>query len=114
MNTLPTDFWTSVLIIVGLGLVTLLTRSFFMLSDHELPMPAWARRALRFAPLAALMAIVVPEIVLTQGQLVHTLADARLIGTAAALAWFFWRRGILGTIVTGMAVFLPLRILWGW
>ncbi|MEY8689346.1 MAG: AzlD domain-containing protein [Leptothrix sp. (in: b-proteobacteria)] len=114
MSTLPTDFWTSVLIIVGLALVTMLTRSFFMLSDHELPMPAWARRALRFAPLAALTAIVVPEIVLTQGALVHTLADARLVGTAAGLAWFFWRRGILGTIVTGMAVFLPLRILWGW
>ncbi|MEX8517763.1 MAG: AzlD domain-containing protein [Leptothrix sp. (in: b-proteobacteria)] len=107
-------FWPTVLAIVGLAGITVLTRAFFMLPDRELPLPAWARRALRYAPLAALTAIVVPEIVLTQGHLVHTLADARLIGTAAALAWFFWQRGILGTIVTGMAVFLPLRILWGW
>lgn len=107
-------FWHTVLAIVGLAGVTALTRAFFMLPDRELPLPAWARRALRYAPLAALTAIVVPEIVLTQGHLVATLADARLIGTAAALAWFFWRRGILGTIVTGMAVFLPLRILLGW
>jgi branched-subunit amino acid transport protein len=107
-------FWPTVLAIVGLAGITVLTRAFFMLPDRELPLPAWARRALRYAPLAALTAIVVPEIVLTQGHLVATLADARLIGTAAALAWFFWQRGILGTIVTGMAVFLPLRILWGW
>jgi branched-subunit amino acid transport protein len=107
-------FWPTVLAIVGLAGITVLTRAFFMLPDRELPLPAWARRALRYAPLAALTAIVVPEIVLTQGHLVATLADARLVATAAALAWFFWQRGILGTIVTGMAVFLPLRILWGW
>lgn len=102
------------LAIVGLALITVLTRGFFMLPDRELPLPAWARRALRFAPLAALTAIVVPEIVLTQGHLIASLADARLCGAAAGLLWFAWRRGILGTIVCGMAVFLPLRMALGW
>ena len=32
--------------ILGLALVTVLTRSFLMLPDRELPMPPWARRAL--------------------------------------------------------------------
>jgi hypothetical protein len=32
----------------------------------------------------------------------------------AATAWFFWRRGILGTIVAGMAVLVPLKLLLGW
>ncbi|MFP5443110.1 MAG: AzlD domain-containing protein, partial [Betaproteobacteria bacterium] len=27
---------------------------------------------------------------------------------------YFWRRGILGTIVVGMTVYLPLHIGWGW
>ena len=33
---------------------------------------------------------------------------------AGATAWYVWRRSMLGTIVTGMAVMLPLRIGLGW
>lgn len=100
--------------IIGLALVTVITRSFFLYPERELPLPAWVKRALQYAPMAALVAIVVPDVLLTQGQLLHTLADARLAGAVAATAYFFWRRGILGTIVVGMAVFLPLRIGLGW
>ncbi len=100
--------------ILGLAVVTVVTRGFFLVPDQELPMPSWAKRALKYAPLAALVAIIVPEVVLTRGELVDTFADARVIATAVAVAWFFWRRGILGTIVVGMAVFLPLRLALGW
>lgn len=92
----------------------MLTRSLLMLPREEVPIPAWAKRALKYAPLAALVAIVVPEVLLTRGVLIGTLADARLIGAAVGLAYYFWKRGILGTIVTGMLVFLPLRIGLGW
>ena len=109
MNT-----WEAALTIVGLALVTVLTRSLLLLPREEVPIPAWAKRALKYAPLAALVAIVVPEVLLTRGVLIATLADARLIGAAVGLAYYFWKRGILGTIVTGMLVFLPLRIGLGW
>lgn len=109
MNT-----WEAALTIVGLALVTVLTRSLLLLPREEVPMPAWVKRALKYAPLAALVAIVVPEVLLTRGELIATLADARLIGAAVGLAYYFWKRGILGTIVVGMAVFLPLRIGLGW
>ncbi|WP_293997782.1 AzlD domain-containing protein [Sphaerotilus sp.] len=109
MNT-----WDAALTIVGLALVTVLTRSLLMLPREEVPIPAWAKRALKYAPLAALVAIVVPEVLLTRGVLIGTLADARLLGAAVGLAYYFWKRGILGTIVVGMAVFLPLRIGLGW
>jgi branched-subunit amino acid transport protein len=109
MNT-----WEAALTIVGLALVTVLTRSLLLLPREEVPMPAWVKRALKYAPLAALVAIVVPEVLLTRGVLIATLADARLIGAAVGLAYYFWKRGILGTIVTGMLVFLPLRIGLGW
>jgi len=69
---------------------------------------------LRYAPLAALVAVVVPEIITNQGTLITTFKDARLYGAAAGAAWFFWRGGILGTIVAGMAVLLPLRLGLGW
>ncbi|ALT75877.1 MAG: AzlD domain-containing protein [Burkholderiaceae bacterium] len=106
--------WEVALGIVGMGLITLLTRAFFMLPKEELPMPDWAKQGLRYAPLAALAAVIVPEIVMSQGQLIDTWRDARLYATAVASAYFFWRRDILGTILSGTAVMLALRIGLGW
>ena len=58
--------------------------------------------------------VVVPEVVMTQGRLIGTLLDARLFAAAAGAAYFLWRRDILGTILSGMAVLLPLRLGLGW
>jgi branched-subunit amino acid transport protein len=106
--------WDAVLTILGLAAITLLTRSFFLISDRELVLPGWVQRGLRYAPLAALAAVVVPEIVMTQGHLIDTWKDARLYAAAASTGYFFWRRGILGTILTGMAVLVPLKLGLGW
>ncbi|MED5620483.1 AzlD domain-containing protein [Ideonella sp. BN130291] len=100
--------------ILGMAAVTVVTRAFFLFPDKEVPLPRWLKQALRYAPLAAMAAIVVPEVVMTQGHLIHTFKDARLYAAAAATAYFFWRRGILGTIVTGTAVMLALRLGLGW
>jgi branched-subunit amino acid transport protein len=78
-------------------------------------LPDWVQRGLRYAPLAALAAVVVPEILMSQGRLVaEPWLDARLYAAVAATAYYFARRGILGTILTGMAVLLPLRLGLGW
>jgi branched-subunit amino acid transport protein len=100
--------------IVGLTVITVVTRSFFLFSDRELVLPGWVQRGLRYAPLAALAAVIAPEVVMTQGHLIDTWQDARLYAVAAATAYFFWRRGILGTILTGMAVLVPLKLWLGW
>lgn len=107
------DLW-AVIAIAGLTAITLVTRCFFLATDRELPLPGWLRRGLRFAPLAALAAVVVPEVLMTQGELLHTWKDARLYAVVAATAWFFWRRTLLGTILSGMAVLVPLKLLLGW
>ena len=112
-----TDFWT-LGVIVGLGLVTLVTRCFFFLSSKPWHLPHWAQRGLQYAPIAALSAVVLPEVLMTQGQLITTWLDARLFGAVAGAAYFFLRRGqgqaVLGTIVSGMLVYLPLHIGLGW
>jgi len=100
--------------IVGLALLTVVTRAFFLLPERDLPLPEWLQQGLRYAPLAALVAVVAPEVVLTQGQLIGTWHDARLPAVAVASAYYFWRRGILGTIVSGTAVLLTLKLGWGW
>lgn len=112
MNMSTAEF---LLTIAGLTVITVVTRSFFFLSERELVLPGWVKRGLRYAPLAALTAVVVPEIVMSQGRLVaEPWFDARVYAAVAATAYYFWRRGILGTIVTGMAVLLPLRLGLGW
>jgi len=106
--------WESFITIIGLTVITVVTRCFFLIPERELRLPGWVQRGLRFAPLAALAAVVVPEVVMSHGQLISTWQDARIYAVAAATAWFFWRRGILGTIVVGMAVLMPLKLLLGW
>lgn len=108
------DWLVPLLAIAGLAAITVLTRAFFMLPEREIPMPDWLKRGLKYAPLAALTAVIVPEIAVVQGELVDTWQDARLPATVCAALYYFWRRGILGTIVTGMAVYLPLHIGLGW
>lgn len=107
------DGWT-LLTILGMALVTVVTRGFFLLPDHDVPMPAWLRKGLRYAPLAALAAIIAPEVLLTHGELSLTWRDPRLYAVAVASAWYFWRRSILGTIVLGSAVMVSLRGGLGW
>ena len=109
MNT-----WEAVIAILGLALITVATRGFFLYPERDLPLPGWLKQGLRYAPLAALAAVVAPEIVMQQGHLITTFKDARLYATLAATGYFFWRRGILGTIVTGTLVMVALRTGLGW
>lgn len=100
--------------IVGLAVLTVTTRGFFFLTRREIPLPRWLLQGLRYAPLAALGAVVLPEIVMTDGHLISDWRDARLFAAVAGAIYFAWRRGILGTILVGMAVLLPLRLGLGW
>ncbi len=113
MNAGTTDGWT-LAVIAGLAGVTVLTRCFFFILDKAWSLPAWAHRALHYAPVAALAGVVVPEVVMTQGHLATTWQDARLFAAAAGAALFFWRRSVLLTLLGGMAVYLPLHLALGW
>ena len=104
----------ALLTVAGLVAITLLARGFFILPERELPMPGWLREGLRYAPIGALVAVVAPDLVMSQGRLIGTWLDARLFGAAAATAWFVWRRDMLGTIIVGTTVMLILRMGLGW
>ena len=43
--------------IFGLAVITVVSRSFFMSPERELPLPDWLKRGLKYAPLAALAAL---------------------------------------------------------
>ena len=106
--------WMTVVAIAGLTVVSVLTRGFFMIPKREVPIPGWLREALRFAPLAALVAVLVPDLAMTDDHLIATWRDARLYATATGILVFCTTRSLLGTILAGSAVLLALRIGLGW
>jgi branched-subunit amino acid transport protein len=112
-----TDLWT-LGVVVGLTVITVITRCLFFISSRPWTLARWAQRGLQYAPIAALSAVIVPEIVLSGGTLSATVLDARLWGAVAGAGFFFWQRegahAVLGTIVVGMGVYLPLRLMLGW
>ena len=114
IDTILSSDWRTWLTIAGLAAITALSRSFFFISSRSWALPAWAERGLQYAPIAALAAVVLPEVATTQGAMVVTWMDARLFGAAAGAACFFWKKDVLITIASGMAVYLPLRVGLGW
>jgi len=107
------EIWT-LAVILGLAMATVVARSFFFISDKAWQLPHWAQRGLQFAPIAALSAVVVPEVVMSQGALITTWQDARLFAAAVGVAVYVAKRNVLLTIVLGMAVYLPLHLGLGW
>ena len=54
------DLWTACTI-AALALITVLTRSFFFLSERPWTLPRWVQRGLQYAPIAALVAVIEDE-----------------------------------------------------
>ena len=106
--------WQTAVAIAGLTVVSILTRGFFMLPRREVPIPAWVREALRYAPLAALVAVLVPEMAMTGDHLIDTWKDARIYASVTGILVVCTTRHLLGTILAGTAVLLALRLGLGW
>jgi branched-subunit amino acid transport protein len=84
--------------ILGMAAVTALSRGFFLWSKRDLRLPDALQRALQVAPLAAIVAVLAPEIFMTHG----------------ATAFYAWRPGVLGPLLAGLAVYMPLHVGLGW
>ena len=112
MNKDP-DVWT-LAVIVGLAAVTVLARCFFFILVRPWSLPTWALQALNFAPIAALAGVVLPEVVMANGQLISTWQDARVFAAVVAVVVYFWRKSPLQSLLAGMAVYLPLHVGLNW
>ena len=97
------------LIFILLGLATTLPRASFIVLGNRFSLPPTLQRALRYAPAAALAAIVVPDIVVVSGQ-IDPVNPKLAAGIAAILVTMRWRNPWLPFIV-GMAVLLGLKAL---
>lgn len=111
---MTTDLAYGAVAILGMAVITVVSRGFFLFAKRELSFPEPLRRALQVAPLAAIVAVIAPELFITHGELISTWRDARLFAALAATVFYMWRAGVLGPLLAGLAVYLPLRLLVGW
>lgn len=95
------------LIFIVLGLATTLPRASFIVLGNRFNLPPTLQRALRYAPAAALAAIVVPDVLLVGGS-VEPINPKLAAAIAAILVAIRWRNPWLPFIV-GMAVLLGLK-----
>ena len=98
------------LAIIGMGVVTAVTRALFLIGGARMVLPPRVQRVLRYAPAAALAGVVVPDLLETPAGISLWLSNHALWASAAGLAYYLWRRGMMGTIAVGMVVFTLLRL----
>lgn len=105
MNSI--DVW----ITIGLLTVaTILTRGSFFMFGHAIKLPPKVQHALRYAPAAAMAAIVAPDLIMTQGGTTFDLASPKLWAGIGATLFFLSTRHLLGTIVAGMVLLTVIRL----
>jgi len=103
-----TNLW---LIFVLIGLATTLPRASFIVLGNRVQLPPVLQRALRYAPAAALAAIVAPDLLVVNGSV--DVINAKLGGGIAAVLAALWSRNPWLPFIVGMAVLLGLRHLGG-
>lgn len=101
------EIWITIAL---LTVATIVTRSSFFLLGNAVKLPPKVRHALRYAPAAALAAIVAPDLLTSGGGVDVSLANPKLWAGVGATAFFLLTRHLLGTIVVGMALFTLLRL----
>jgi branched-subunit amino acid transport protein len=91
-----------------LALCSVVTRAGYQVFGDYLPLPDGVRRALRYAPAAALTAIVIPDLLPWRAGLGPQF-DLKLLAGIAAVAVFLRTRSAMAVIVAGMLVLWALR-----
>ena len=93
------------------GILTFLIRYSFIAAEGRFRPAPWFRRLLPFVPIAALTALVAPELLLVGGKLTLTIGNLQLwAGLIAIVAAAIWRNTLL-TIGVGFAALLLLKTL---
>ncbi|MFZ9628033.1 MAG: AzlD domain-containing protein [Ilumatobacteraceae bacterium] len=97
--------------IVGLALVTVLTRASFFMLPARFELPSTVERALRYAPSCALVAIIVPSILSRHGEVFISVRNYQMWSVIVGTLVFLRFRNMLSLMVVVMGMFTALRLL---
>jgi len=89
-------------LMVVIGLITFAYRLSFIMLLERVGVPAWLSRALRFVPVAALTAIITPELFIRSGALDLSPMNLKLMSGIVAILVAWRTRNTLLTIAAGM------------
>ena len=93
------------LIILGMAIVTYGTRLLPLTTIREDALPVWARRGLKYVPVAVLSAIIGPGFIPHEEWGAFTL-DGHLVAGVVAIGVAWYTRNTILTIAAGMVVFV--------
>ncbi len=94
-----TTLWITIALLVG---ATILTRGSFLLFLHGTALPPRLQKSLRFIPPAIFAALVVPELLLTQGSLNPSASNDKLVAGCVAILVGWRTKHAFATILAGM------------
>lgn len=103
--------WYILGVVACLTLVSFLTRAGYFLFGDYLPLPDSVRRALRYAPVAALTAIILPEILPWSAQEMPRLDPHKLIAALVAVLVYLRTGSSVWLMVAGMMAYWLSRAL---
>lgn len=96
--------WYLWLVVAGMALVTIINRATLIVLAGRFNLPPIVQNALRYAPAAALAAIAVPELFVTNGVIDFSIQNAKLIAGAISFGIALLWRSTIPAIVAGMLV----------
>ena len=91
------------------GLATFAIRFSFIFALGRVKVPPLLHRALRYVPPAVLSAIIVPEVLMSDGRLDLAFSNHRMLAAGVAVAVAASSKKILPTIAAGMAALFVFR-----
>ena len=101
------DLW---LLFLACGVLTFLIRYSFIGAEGRIRLPSWFQLLLPFVPVAALTALIAPDVFLIAGKLHIGFDNPRLwAATVAVVVAAVWRNTLL-TIFLGFVAFSTLRL----
>jgi len=93
-----------------LTLITFVTRGFFLLVGERMELSATLQNALKYAPAAALVAIIAPEMFFSQASSDMEISSPYFWGGICSIIAFWLSKSMLLTIILGMLAFTAVRL----
>jgi branched-subunit amino acid transport protein len=97
--------------ILGMAAVTFGVRYFLFALGERLRMAPWIEASLKFIPPAVLSAIILPAVLLPQGEWEISPSNPYLVAALATTAAGLMTRNLLATIAIGLLAFFAFRLI---
>lgn len=97
--------------LIGLMGATALSRTLLILWPRDFHLPHRLQRALRFAPMAAIAAIIAPSVLLDAELRLVGVLDPKVIGAVVGITVWWFSRQMVACIGLGMLAFLAVKLI---